>query len=101
MRVMATLTIDLPPEVKARLEEIAEERQKPVPECARELLVAAMRVHDRETVTVIEGDSVTRVPDPASSAALAAIAAAAGSRSYVRRYLPEVMRDQQDELVRE
>ncbi len=42
---MATLTIDVTPDLQARLEEVADHRGLPVPECARDLLAEALVIH--------------------------------------------------------
>jgi len=51
---MASITIELLADQQARLEEIAEQRQLPVPECARALLAEAIRRVAQETAAGVE-----------------------------------------------
>ena len=101
VNTMDTLTIDLTPEMNARLAEIAEERRQPVPECARELPAEAIRVHDRETVPVVEDEGVNRVPAGDRAARLAAIDRAAGSLAYLGGSVDAFLREKHEEARHE
>ena len=95
---METLTITLTPELKSRLDEVAAERHVPLPDCALELLVAALHASRHGAGPAEAAAGATLPPEPER---LAAIDEAVGLLTGASFTVDDFLREKHEETLRQ